>query len=54
VDEYRLWIAPVVLGQGKKLFERGVPGMGLELVETKHSSTGVMLNRYRPVGPVRV
>jgi dihydrofolate reductase len=54
VDEYRLWIAPVVLGQGKKLFERGVPGIGLELVETKHSSTGVMLNSYRPAGPVLV
>ena len=54
IDEYRLWIAPVVLGQGKRLFERGVPATGLELVEARNSSTGVMLNIYRPAGPVRV
>jgi dihydrofolate reductase len=54
IDECRLWIAPVVLGQGKRLFERGVPATGLELVEARQSSTGVMLNTYRPAGPVRV
>src|SRR4051794_23152719 len=24
-DEYRLWIAPVMPGEGKRLFENGVP-----------------------------
>jgi dihydrofolate reductase len=52
VDEYRLWIAPVVLGEGKRLFENGVPPRRLALVETKSTPSGVLLNTYRPAGPV--
>ncbi|MGH7603128.1 MAG: dihydrofolate reductase family protein [Gemmatimonadaceae bacterium] len=48
VDEYRLWVAPVVVGEGKRLFENGVPPRGLSLVETASTSTGVLLNTYRP------
>jgi dihydrofolate reductase len=32
VDEHRLWVFPVVLGKGKRLFENGVPPRGLTLV----------------------
>lgn len=53
VDEYRLWIAPVVLGYGKRLFESGVPPRALTLVETQRTSTGVLINTYRPAGPVK-
>ncbi len=52
VDEYRLWIAPVVLGEGKRLFENGVPPRGLALVDTQRTSTGVLINTYRLAGPV--
>ena len=52
VDEFRFWIAPVVLGEGKRLFEKGVPPRKLALVETRRTSTGVLVNTYRPVGPV--
>jgi len=52
VDEYRMWIVPVVLGEGKRLFERGVPARGLSLVETLSTPKGVLLNTYRPAGPV--
>ena len=40
VDEYRMWIAPVVLGEGKRLFENGVPPRGLTLVETQKHAQG--------------
>jgi dihydrofolate reductase len=50
VDEHRLWIAPVVLGGGKRLFENGVPAGALSLVDTKVTSTGMMINTYRPAG----
>jgi dihydrofolate reductase len=50
VDEFRVWIYPLVLGQGKRLFEKGVPPRGLTLVESRSTSTGVLLNTYRPAG----
>jgi len=50
VDEYRLWVFPVVLGEGKRLFERGVPPRGLSLVATKSTPSGVLVVTYRPAG----
>lgn len=50
VDEHRLWIAPVVLGQGKRLFGSGVSPRGLTLVETRSTPKGVLINTYRPAG----
>jgi dihydrofolate reductase len=50
VDEYRLWIAPVVLGEGKRLFENGVPPRVLVLVDTRSTPKGVLINTYRPAG----
>jgi len=52
IDEYRLWIAPVVLGEGKRLFENGVPPRRLSLVATRSTPSGVVLNTYRPAGPL--
>lgn len=54
IDEYRFWIAPVVLGEGKRLFEKGVPPRALALVKTVSTSTGVLINTYRPAGPVNI
>jgi dihydrofolate reductase len=53
IDEHRLWVFPVVLGKGKRLFESGVPPRGLSLVETRSTSSGVLLNTYHPAGPVK-
>jgi len=54
VDEYRLWIAPLVLGKGKRLFESGVPPLGLTLVKSQSTTTGLIMNTYRSAGPVKV
>jgi dihydrofolate reductase len=51
-DEYRLWVFPVVLGQGKRLFEKGGPPRRLSLVATRSTPSGVLLNTYRPAGPL--
>ena len=50
VDEHRLWVFPVVLGEGKRLFEIGVPPRGLTLVATQSTPSGVLVNTYRPAG----
>lgn len=52
VDEHSIWIFPVVLGHGKRLFESGAPAQGLELAQSKLSSTGVLMNLYKPKGAV--
>jgi dihydrofolate reductase len=53
VDEFRLWIFPIVLGKGKRVFGVGAAPTGLELVDSKMSTTGVAMNTYRPGGAVQ-
>ena len=52
IDEYHIWLFPLVLGEGKRLFENGVPPRGLTLVATASTPMGVLLNTYRPAGPL--
>jgi dihydrofolate reductase len=52
IDEYRLWIFPVVLGTGKRLFGDGSIPAGLELADSKVSKTGVTINTYERAGEV--
>jgi dihydrofolate reductase len=52
VDEYRLWVFPVVLGSGKRLFAEGAIPCGLRLVDSVVSSTGVVIGTYEPAGGV--
>jgi dihydrofolate reductase len=51
IDEYRLWFYPLVLGAGKRLFGSARLQLRLTLVDTKTTSTGVVINTYRRVGP---
>ncbi len=50
VDEYRLWVFPVVLGSGKRLFADGTIPAAVKLVDSVVSSTGVVIGTYRPAG----
>ena len=52
VDEYRLWVFPVVIGSGKRLFSEGTIPSGLRLVDSKVSSTGVVIGTYEPAGEI--
>jgi dihydrofolate reductase len=52
VDEYRLWVFPLVLGQGKRLFADGTIPAALRLVDSKISTTGVFMGTYEPAGEV--
>jgi dihydrofolate reductase len=54
VDEYRLWVFPVVVGPGKRLFADGTIPSGLKLVDSKVSSTGVVMGTYEPAGEIPI
>jgi dihydrofolate reductase len=52
VDRYRLMVFPVVIGSGKRLFGEGTLPGALKLVESKVSTTGVMIAIYEPAGEI--
>ena len=50
VDEMNLFIFPVVVGQGTRLFPDAGPDSALELVESRATPSGVTIQVYRPAG----
>jgi dihydrofolate reductase len=54
VDEYRLWVFPVVVGTGKRLFADGTIPAGLRLVDSVVSTTGVVIGTYEPAGEIPI
>ena len=50
IDEYILLIHPLVLGSGRRLFSDDGPSATLRLVDTKTTTTGVVIATYQPVG----
>ena len=48
VDEFRLFVYPVVMGRGARLFQESPAMPRLELVESQTFRSGVVLLRYRP------
>jgi dihydrofolate reductase len=53
IDEFRLWIFPVIVGPGKRLFADSVVPAGLTLVDSKVTTTGVISATYRPAGRIQ-
>jgi dihydrofolate reductase len=50
VDQYRLLVFPVIVGEGRRLFpDRGV-ATGLRLVESRTTGSGVAIHEYEPTG----
>jgi dihydrofolate reductase len=52
VDQYRLWVFPLVIGSGKRLFSEGTTPSSLRLVDSKVSTTGVVIGTYEPAGEI--
>jgi dihydrofolate reductase len=52
VDEFRLWVFPLVIGSGKRLFADGTVPSGLKLVDSTVSTTGVVIGTYEPAGEI--
>jgi dihydrofolate reductase len=49
VDEFILLIHPLVLGDGQRLFDDGGPGAAFDLADTRTTTTGVIVARYRRI-----
>jgi len=48
-DEYRICIAPVFLGEGRHLFNKGLPCQKLKLQEEHRMQTGGVILMYAPL-----
>jgi dihydrofolate reductase len=53
IDEFRLKIFPITLGTGKRLFGEGTIPAGLKLIDSKTSTTGVIVATYEREGLVK-
>jgi len=47
IDEYKLYVYPLTLGNGKRLFEHGTAEQALRLITAKQFASGVMAITYR-------
>lgn len=45
-DEYRICVAPIILGSGRPLFRQGIAPKNLSLVSTQQLATGGMILKY--------
>jgi dihydrofolate reductase len=52
VDEFHLWVFPVLIGKGKRLFDDDTVPSTLRLTDSKVSATGVFMGTYQPAGEV--
>ena len=52
VDQYNLWVFPLVIGSGRRLFSDGTIPSGLKLLDSKVSTTGVAIGTYEPAGEI--
>ena len=51
IDSFRLMVHPLVLGGGKRLFREDTAPTRLRLVDSKPTTTGVLILTYEPVKP---
>lgn len=53
IDRMIVWIFPVTIGEGKKLFAEGTEPRGLKLIDSKICTTGVIIATYEPAGELK-
>ena len=53
IDRMHLWIYPITIGNGKRLFADGTKAEQWKLVSSKVSTTGVIVATYEPAGPLK-
>ncbi|MEK7602023.1 MAG: dihydrofolate reductase family protein [Patescibacteria group bacterium] len=53
IDQMHLWIHPITLGTGKRLFAKGTQAEGFTLVDSKIGTTGLIFATYEPAGEIK-
>lgn len=53
IDQMHLWIYPITIGSGKRLFAEGTQPENFKLVDSRISKTGVIFATYEPAGPLK-
>lgn len=53
IDVMHLWILPVTLGPGKRLFAEGTRPEGFKLTASKVTTSGVIIASYEPAGAIK-
>jgi dihydrofolate reductase len=53
LDQMHLWIYPITIGTGKRLFADGTQAETFKLVESKTSTTGVVIATFEPAGELK-
>jgi dihydrofolate reductase len=53
VDRFYVWVFPVLVGSGKRLFADGTAPAGLRLTRSTVSKTGVVIGTYEPAGELK-
>lgn len=48
IDTMHVWICPVTIGKGKRLFAEGTQPQDFKLIESKVSTTGVIIATFEP------
>jgi len=52
-DEVVLFLNPVLLGTGKRIFAHRTPPRAFELASTKALPSGIIINSYKAAGPLK-
>ncbi len=53
IDTMHVWTFPVTVGSGKRLFPECTRAEGLRLIDSKFSTTGVIIAAYEPTGSLK-
>jgi len=53
IDVLHLWTYPLIIGQGKKLFQEGTPTQEWKLMKSIITTAGVFIATYLPGGEVK-
>ena len=53
IDRMHLWIHPITIGEGKRLFAEGTQAENFKLVDSQTGATGIIFATYESIDPLK-